>query len=207
MALCALLAPVHASCSCPSNLESGSSSSHQISNIPSHYGDPTTWLWKCCIVKWENSDWKNWITINTVYWYLMMQTSVHITYYVLHLDVSSSNKSCSSSVILLLLLLFHKHIQRNTIPQWHSLVADTTLRWSVHLCIFRTLISLAVVCASAICSVTDMQLLTERSQSFDYELGRSTTTVNMKYGLSQHITCVELALPRPTNIFWSCRDV
>ena len=97
-----------------------------------------------------------------------MQTSVHITYYVLHLDVLSSNKSCSSSVILL--LLFHKHIQRNTIPQWHSLVADTTLRWSVHLCIFRTLINLAVVCGSAVCSVTDMQLLTERSHCFDYEL-------------------------------------
>ena len=36
---------------------------------------------------------------------------------------------------------------------------------------------------------------------------RSTTTVNMKYGLSQHITCVELALPRLKIIFWSCRDL
>ena len=62
-------------------------------------------------------------------WYLMMEASVHIISYVLHLDLSSSNKSYSSSVILLL----HKHIQRITIAQCHSLVADTTLRWNVHL--------------------------------------------------------------------------
>ena len=70
-------------------------------------------------------------------WYLMMEASVHIISYVLHLDLSSSNKSCSSSVILLL----HKHIQRITIAQCHSLVADTTLRWNVHLRIFRSLIN------------------------------------------------------------------
>ena len=71
-------------------------------------------------------------------WYLMMEASVHIIAYVLHLDLSSSNKSYSSSVILLL----HKHIQRITIAQCHSLVADTTLRWNVHLRIFRSLINL-----------------------------------------------------------------
>ena len=71
-------------------------------------------------------------------WYLMMEASVHIISYVLHLDLSSSNKSYSSSVILLL----HKHIQRITIAQCHSLVADTTLRWNVHLRIFRSLINL-----------------------------------------------------------------
>ena len=61
--------------------------------------DHSLCFWYCISELWSTSTNYTGLTRNTVYWYLMMQASVHIISYVLHLDLSSSNKSYSSSLI------------------------------------------------------------------------------------------------------------